>query len=314
MQQDEDYLNEKIIEGAHHRDAMKARVAVYNAQGYCDIRARDAALTEMADAQSGRVLKDREGNWVRAQQYILRPDAKTVQLLNVCLRGADAKDLSGLSTMDFTTKFTESYAGDLRDLPWNEWLDNPRSAGGSKYVVSPSGSPLLDNMYVAFTNPSDESLKEQRWFADVRTHLEPPNASPYDGQRITSEELTLISLTNGSQTHGYNYDTANPIGNGIYYAEPHPSGGGFEYVLLSGLEVQGRIDVGFFVVGDIDDNGGKFTGEINDIWDALRVNEVGAPNIGNNNLEIAIDSEKNFFSRPIDVVYIPMSRMLWKSL
>jgi hypothetical protein len=268
----------------------------------------------MADAQSGRVLKDREGNWVRAQQYVLRPDAKTVQLLNVCLRGADAKDLSGLSTMDFTTMFTESYAGDLRDLPWSEWLGSPQGAGGSKYVVSPSGFPLLDNMYVKFVNPSEESLKEQRWFADVRTHLEPPNASPYDGQRITSEQLTLISLTGGSETYGYDYDASNPIGSGIYFAQPDASGGEFDYVLLSGLDAQRRIDVEFFVVGDIDDDGGKYAGEINDIWDALRVNETGAPNIGNNNLEFAIDAGKNFFSRPIDVVYIPMSRMLWKDL
>ena len=308
VQQEEDYLNEQIIERAHHRDAMKVRVAAYTAQKYCDIRARDAVLTEMADAQSGRVLKDREGNWVRAQQYVLRPDAKTVQLLNVCLRGE-----TDLSSMDFTTRFTESYAGDLRDLPWNQWLDNPRSAGGSKYVVSPSGAPLLDNIYVAFTNPSDESLKEQRWFADLRTHFEPPNAPPYDGQRITSEELTLISLANGSQTYGYDYDTANPIGNGIYYAESHAYGG-FDYVFSSGGEDPQRINVEFFVVGDVDENGGKYTGEINDIWDALRVNETGAPNIGNNNLEIAIDAGRDFFSRPIDVVYIPMSRMLWKDL
>ncbi|MBW2194880.1 MAG: hypothetical protein JRF37_04715, partial [Deltaproteobacteria bacterium] len=53
--------------------------------------------------------------------------------------------------------------------------------------------------------------------------------------------------------------------------------------------------------------------EITDIWDALRVNEgIGAPNVGSNVLEIAIDEGANYFSQPINVVYIPMSRMLWK--
>lgn len=55
--------------------------------------------------------------------------------------------------------------------------------------------------------------------------------------------------------------------------------------------------------------------DLADMWDALRVNEDwwGSPNIGKNNLEIAIDREANYFEKPIDVVYIPMSRMLWKN-
>jgi hypothetical protein len=52
--------------------------------------------------------------------------------------------------------------------------------------------------------------------------------------------------------------------------------------------------------------------EFKDIWDALRVNSKRAPNIGNNVLEIVIDREKTFYNKPIDVLYIPMSRMLWK--
>lgn len=51
---------------------------------------------------------------------------------------------------------------------------------------------------------------------------------------------------------------------------------------------------------------------LDDIWDALRVNISEWPDIGNNNLEIVIDGQGNYFSNPIDVVYIPMSRMLWK--
>ena len=70
-----------------------------------------------------------------------------------------------------------------------------------------------------------------------------------------------------------------------------------------------------YVVGDIDSTG-RSKGGTDEIWDALRINEPGAPKIGSNNLEICIDNgmNTNIFSNPIDVVYIPMSRMLWKDL
>ena len=57
------------------------------------------------------------------------------------------------------------------------------------------------------------------------------------------------------------------------------------------------------------DNSKKFK----DIWDALRVNAAaGNHHIGTNTLEIVIDEAGSLFSNPIDVIYIPMSRMLWK--
>ena len=216
---------------------------------------------------------------------------------HVCLRGE-----ADLSTMDFTTKFTDSYTGDLRDLPWNDWLDT-RDEYGLRYVVSPSGAPQLDNMYVRFTNPADESLKEQRWF----------NPRAVDGQwegnlqEINEERLTI----NDSSEHLFTaYDSPSE---GYYTVDPKDSGG-FSYVVPS-EGVERNINVAFFVVGDIDSYSGSYEGSINDIWDALRVNEgEGAPNIGSNNLEIvAIDDEKDFFTQPIDVVYVPMSRMLWKN-
>ena len=93
VQVEEDRLNREIL--AMHREA--ARDEIRNQVGYAleygDIRERDDWLTRKADAQAGRVLKDREGNWVRVQQYVLRPDESTVQVLNVCLR--DGGDQAG---------------------------------------------------------------------------------------------------------------------------------------------------------------------------------------------------------------------------
>jgi TolB-like protein len=304
VQVEEDRLNRKILEMHLEYEQVDIRTTITDALYYGDIRERDDLLMQQADAQAGRVLKDQNGNWVRIQQYILRPNDQTVQVLNVCLRGAGAGDLSGLSTMDWTTRFTGSYDGDLRDLPWNEWL-NTRDCFGTRYVLSPSGSPELDNMYVRFTNPGDESLKESRTFGKRIEYLPESYMQP-----VTGEQLTI-----NDSTQPYVFSIADAPESGKYTVDSHDFGG-FDYVFQPDDSDLQRINVAFFIVGDIDDNGGEYTEKINDIWDALRVNEGGdgTPNIGNNNMEIAIDAEQSFFNRPIDVVYIPMSRMLWKNL
>ncbi len=118
----------------------------------------------------------------------------------------------------------------------------------------------------------------------------------------------------GSETYGYDADGA--FENGSYHVEPADLREfGFDYVFPSGVDNPQRINVAFYVVGDIDCTG-RSKGGIDEIWDALRINEPGAPKIGSNNLEICIDNgmNTNIFSNPIDVVYIPMSRMLWKDL
>ena len=314
VQVEEDRLNTKILE--MHREAVKNRIrldTINTALEHAELRIRDDWFTRNADARSGRVLKDEKGNWVRVQQYILRPDDKTVQVLNVCLREGSG-DLAGLSTMDFTTQFRESLPSgrDLRSLPWNQWLETGSAQDEVRYVRSPEYNgheqvnPQLDSMYVKFTNPGNESLKESRGF-DIRSN---------DMQYITSEQLTInnspapYDFTTGSPASGQ-YAVVSNAGNGN-----NPRG--FDYVLGDG----NRIEAAFYVVGDGDRNDNQGISEVdysniefNDIWDALRVNEgyvTGDAGIGNNNLEITIDAEKNLFAKPIDIVYIPMSRMLWK--
>jgi hypothetical protein len=285
---------------------------------------------QQADAQAGRVLKDKNGHWVRVQQYILRPDNQTVQLLNVCLRGVG--DHAGLSTMDFTTRFTESYTGDLRDLPWNDWL---RTEG--PYLTMPEndyryveydGPPDLESMYVKFTSPSGRYLKESRSFG----------SHPQMQQEITSETLELSLGGSNDGTYTYTDDWRKwPVTGNKYWVYPDtsfmysPQGKNpapFYYMYRYGLynddpskdQIAPLVMMDFFVVGDgdtdqnqgvsIDDYSGQ---SFRDIWDTLRVNEPGAPQIGNNNLEMAF--KRGWSSTAtIDVVYIPMSRMLWKDL
>ncbi len=302
VQVEEDRVNEKIIEMA--RDADKLRIEVENLKNQLqcgDIRARDALFAQQADAQSGRVTKDHNGNWVRAQQYILRPDNKTVQVLNVALRGQDAGNLAGLSTMDFTTSFATGYTGDLRNLPWNQWLATSYSEDNTtRRVRTLDWAPRLDNMYVKFTNPSGDYLKEARSF----TTIDNPWIQP-----ISSENLSLYSLPAGLQQYTYSTDATVPGSYGII-AQPN----GFAYGFGDS-----KINVAFYKADDYGDNNAVDVSgnEVpKDMWDALRVNEVswsGAPQIGYNNLEIAIDQDSQFFQKPIDVVYIPMSRMLWKN-
>ena len=313
VQVEEDRVNEKIIEMARNADALKLRVDTIKDQLQCgDIRARDALFAQEADAQAGRVTRDRNGTWVRAQQYILRPDNKTVQVLNVALRGQDAGNLAGLSTMDFTTTFKDDYDGDLRCLPWGGWLGT-QTDGTVKWVNTGESSPDLDQMYVKFTNPSGEYLKESRWFGE--------KAFCVIHQFVMGEELEFSSLKNGQHTYGYHYSDAlaEPelypankvtLSEGEYTVE-NVAGAGFNYTFAG----ENSINVTFFKVDDYGD-GPVEPVAFADMWDALRVNEVscwGSKQIGENNLEIAVDREGNYFDKPIDVVYIPMSRMLWKT-
>jgi hypothetical protein len=251
---------------------------------------------------------------VRTQQYILRPDEQTVQILNVSLRGETGPS-SGLSTIDARTTFTSALDPNvsLKTLPWSSWMNTRVDSTMGKYVKTTSSAPELDNMSVRFANPGNESLKEARFFDD-RTSSVDSNGNPFYYHPVSSETLTL----NDIESFTYN---DKPV-NGEYTITTNTGDGtnpaGFSYMVKSNGTIT-SIPVAFFVVGDGDrpENRGEMPGyddqSFQDIWDALRVNEPGAPNIGTNNLEVAIDQGRQYFRSPIDVVFIPMSRMLWKS-
>jgi TolB-like protein len=304
VQLEEDRINRQILE-MHAQAAQGDLLAtINNALNAGDIRRRDDLLMQQADAQAGRVLKDREGNWVRTQQYILRPDNQTVQMLNVSLRGNGTH--AGLSTIDWTTSFSDPIpvAQSLRDLPWSDYLDTISGDGGR--YIGPSSGIYLDSMYVRFTNPSSQYLQESRTFGAGGDGIQP----------IETEQLTS-SQWQGALVYGFGYQVPTSEADGV-----NPIG--FTYVksLVGDFQSPILASVSFIVLGDAntDTNIGIRSGfeevYFQNIWDVLRVNETGefeseAPNIGSNNLEIII-SGGMFDSSSIDTVYIPLSRMLWK--
>jgi len=301
VQLEEDRLNKEILQ--MHQEAVENHevwFSINTALAHANLRERDAWFTQNADAKAGRVLKDRHGYWVRVQQYILRPDAQTVQMLNVCLRSGTG-NLSGLSSINWTTTFDSNYTGNLRSLPWSNWLNTREGDGRFIQYSSSLEVPVFpETMSIQLKNTASETLKESRSFGPQMVDQQ----SNYV-QMIESEQLTIA----GHSTP-YQYTESTPAKNDEYSRAPNNSDG-FDYIFGNGTH---NIPVAFSVLGDIDsveEHDGS--AEFKDIWDALRVNEHGAPNIGNNNLEISIDSGQHVFSRPIDVVYIPMSRMIWKS-
>ena len=134
-------------------------------------------------------------------------------------------------------------------------------------------------------------------------------------QKITGESLQINTT---ATTNIYQMATgASPSAGEFGIAADSSTTSGFSYMLGGNTD---RLDVHFYVLGDGDtfDNRGEMPGYRNtiaftDIWDSLRVNEVGAPNIGNNNLEIQIDPQMRIYEKPIDNIYIPLSRMVWKA-
>ncbi len=340
VQVEEDRLNQQILD-MHRAEAEGEMLDDINWQLQSgDIRSRDDYLLQQADAQAGRVLKDREGNWVRTQQYVLRLDSQTVQVLNVSLRGSG--NYAGLSTIGFTTRLAEPYDGNLKQLPWNLWLQTEGTQGdrywapgeipGSyRYVSTTSGVPTLAEMSVQFTSPGDS-------LAETRTFLGKSND---DTRQIIDNEFLDVGSTRYTYTDDWR--TASPDEYWVY-PEGYDTGfdgpddnnpWGFYYMQRYGPynddpmqdQIRSFITARFYVVGDADgsDNIGVSPedysqGEdsrenaIRDVWDALRVNQPSTEagiydtrQIGNNNLEMRFSGDVD-----MDVVYIPMSRMVWK--
>jgi hypothetical protein len=192
------------------------------------------------------------------------------------------------------------------------------NAGAFKYVEYEQGfaTPQLANMYVEFKNAGDESLRESRTFAEGlygTAVMEPVDQVQF----ITGEELKLVSNMTGESTYTNSWVFDGGVVSDIQY-DVEGDTGGITYMSTAGdadpVEI---LNVAFYEADDEGMHDAYGSSEnFNDIWDALRVNAPDpsgdAPWIGNKNLEIAIDEQGAVFSQPIDVIYIPMSRMLWK--
>ncbi|MEA1934329.1 MAG: CsgG/HfaB family protein [Thermodesulfobacteriota bacterium] len=326
VQLEEDRLNIRSLELLRNQAGLWNNADlvydVTNVLNATEIRTRDDFLMQRADAQAGRVLRDRSGNRVRIQQYVLRPDAQTVQVVNVNLREGGVH--AGLSTIDFTTRLTHDLPeGSLQDLPWDIWLDTRIDSDGGRCIIFPyniiynniiypNHAFELDRMSVRLTNPGGDFLQESRAFG-ILTEV----AGEYQQylQPINNEQM-LINLNNNQQSYSYAPDIAYAQA-GEYWVVPsqlviagNPTS--FDYMSVGGPIVTTE----FFVVGD-DTNANNIGATdvyvyntISDIWDALAVNQTEAPYIGNNNLEMVFRDGNG--AEIVDVVYIPMSRMLWK--
>ena len=289
VQMEEDVLNRELIRMAEAAPGGTAAltnfdnmVTINNALDADAIRARDDFFMRQADAQSGRVLYDQNNGWVRTQQYVLKPNDSTVQLLNVTLRNN-----TELDTMEFTTVFADNiYYENLRQLPWDLWLQTqgsmvtgtddawyywkPQTVYDWRYVLTTEEAPTLQEMSIKLTSkPGD------RWMQESRTFYGKSNN--YTRQEIGSETLSL-SINGYQQDYTYTQDWQKagtdeywiyPIG--WMYDDPTSDGylgnnpWGFLYMERYGPwispgdpdypgydSIQSFLTVRFYVVGDAD--------------------------------------------------------------
>jgi len=197
---------------------------------------------------------------------------------------------------------------------------------------------------VVLTAPSGDYLQETRVFFDLKTNPDPVTYNDdWYHQNITRETLDLSIGSDYDGTYTY-VDVWDDLGYDEYWVWPDtefrywPEAEGnnpspFYYMRRNDMSPTGgeaMLWVQTFVVGDGNTNVNRgistddYSGvHFRDIWDTLRVNEGGgAPGIGDNNLETVFFKGESDFLAPdyndripndvIDVIYIPMSRMLWR--
>lgn len=328
VQVEEDIVNEKILEMTSRADWQDIRNGI---RDYDSIRERDAFFERSADAKAGRVMKDIHGNWVRVQQYILRPDNDTVEILNVSLREAGS-DLSGMSTIRFTTNFEGDISNyPVRYLPWGDYL-NTQYDGAYKYIEH-NGIAVVDDMSVAFTNPGSESVTETREFLGFE------GGTSGGVQYVANETLTLAgNLDNRSYTNTFTFGEGRT--NNYEYMS-HFVGGdqsGYWDVAVgtdgsAALDDDDRLQIGENMLLSVnlhmitDDPGMvgpdgyptqweyKAPWYVGDIWAVLGAGEspdnLFVPE--DFSIEIAMYKE-GVFEKPVDTIFIPMSHMDWRDL
>ena len=259
-------------------------------------RDMDARLTQRADAQMHKVMTDREGNRVRVEQYILRPNSKKIQILDINLRTNDASNQSreGLTTLSWLTTFNRDIEGDeVNELPWSDYLNVFDDSGTYKitstdttyYQVGESNSKLAypTKMEIDLAH-NDDSIEETVFFAD----------RVYDAdwrQQVSGYELKV----NG--TVEFNTITA-------CYAATSTTTDGF-IISISGSH---NLVADFFVINN---SGAAIADEytFNDIRDMLKVGYFSLTD--GTNLECVFNCG-DVFSAPIDIIITPMKDSNWE--
>jgi len=132
-----------------------------------DLAGLDARLTEIQDAQDGKVMRDRFGNFVRSDSYVLKPADNKVAILHLVHRRTG--DHSGVSSTALELTFDQSLAGaNLKnDIPWAEIFDSSSATDPISYSSLPTYYLKPNNanfdpssehasMILTFRNPSGD--------------------------------------------------------------------------------------------------------------------------------------------------------------
>lgn len=268
-------------------------------------RHHDSVMERISDAQTGKVLTDSHGYRVRAEQYVLRPNDQTVQVMNISLRTKEAGGLSGLHTLNWMTTFDGSLndltASQIRNLPWNNYLNSY-----TEQIVSPAtpGNIAPTDMNIKLAHDGN-FIREQTRFGRRNSETQDVRAKTfsYHLAGFGSGAKINIRIPDGSIIE----PIAGTIGNP----------GGFKYKVKpkKGIKPEKSIYVNFHVIAD---SGGPANGnfsnmQFNNLGDALRTNLADNPSIdiGNNNLEIGVRPSTGEESL-IDLIYIPWNRQNWR--
>ena len=266
-----------------------------------DIEARhiDSVMEQINDAQTGKVLISRTGHRVRVEQYVLRPNNNTVEVMSLTLHTDPS--LEGLHTLDWKTTFNQPLDGltgeGLRDLHWDAYLEGSvaedgRIGGGPDYgSAQPEYYPT--QMTMKMDNPQGDVFHDRRDFGGL-----------YDAGSSWKQDISeQIYLDGGWRDFKVTTNQTSGGGNpkGFIY---NPDDMGREW----------NVRAKFYVIGDGDT--GRVKGmqavRFDTIWDAIAVNMSGHPNIGENNLEIQLESKfGEGGNKKIDLIYIPWSRQEW---
>ena len=307
------------------------REAIRDILDDAELRQVDGYLEKISDAQIGKVMKDIHGNRVRVEQYILRPSSDTVELLNVNLRaGNDLTTLSWATT--FNRPLDTLKTGQLKDLPWNDYLDTHYNDDGvPAYINSPYEQhgiyPTAMSTTVAHTvaHVSD-------FFTESKNFGERDGWWLWGWQSIYDQTLLVHNFNNdvamsyakqvyNHHTHTYNQpDSTYSITSGLENANiggANHNPEGFRFNIASVGGVSNSINAAFYVISDAGERRDKGSVNIHDLGDALRVNMgTDSLNIGNNkygnNLEMIFTSSAFQDAGGIDLIYVPTNRMDWK--
>jgi len=115
-----------------------------------DIELKQDLAERIHDVQMGKVLTDVNGYRVRVDEYILRPQPNTIQLLNICKRtdGANA----GITSLEMNDVFNKNLPDNFMDVRKNlngdAWLDTTKAP---EYY-------LLSSNY-QITNPAGDFIR-----------------------------------------------------------------------------------------------------------------------------------------------------------